>query len=50
VPETPNVAAPYSVPPISWGRRITDHMMTGVAVFTVLLVLLPLVAIFGYLV
>jgi len=50
VPKTPNVAGQYSVPPISWGRRITDHVMTGVAVFTVLLVLLPLVAIFGYLV
>ncbi len=50
MPKTPNVAGQYSVPPISWGRRITDHVMTGVAVFTVLLVLLPLVAIFGYLV
>lgn len=38
------------VPPISWRRRITDHFMTGVAVLTVLLVLAPLVAIFGYLV
>ncbi len=36
--------------PISWRRRITDHVMTGVAVLTVLLVLAPLVAIFGYLV
>lgn len=38
------------VPAISWRRRITDHFMTGVAVLTVLLVLTPLVAIFGYLV
>src|SRR2546427_4757644 len=50
VPKTPDVAGQYSVPPISWGRRITDHVMTGVAVFTVLLLLTPLVAIFGYLV
>lgn len=40
----------HSVPPISWRRRITDHLMTGVAVLTVVLVLAPLVAIFGYLV
>jgi phosphate transport system permease protein len=38
------------MPPISWRRRITDHVMTGVAVLTVVLVLAPLVAIFGYLV
>ena len=38
------------VPPISLRRRFTDHLMTGVAVLTVALVLLPLVAIFGYLV
>ncbi|HEY4764440.1 MAG TPA: phosphate ABC transporter permease PstA [Candidatus Sulfotelmatobacter sp.] len=38
------------VPSISWRRRITDHVMTGVAVLTVVLVLAPLVAIFGYLV
>ena len=37
------------VPSISWRRRITDHAMTGVAVLTVVLVLAPLVAIFGYL-
>src|SRR5215471_19981192 len=40
----------HSVPAISWRRRITDHVMTGVAVLTVLIVLVPLVAIFGYLV
>jgi len=38
------------VPRISWRRRITDHVMTGVAILTVVLVLVPLVAIFGYLV
>jgi len=31
-------------------RRITDHVMTGVAVLTVILVLVPLFAIFAYLV
>lgn len=39
-----------SVPPISWRRRITDHIMTGAATLTVVLVLAPLIAIFGYLV
>jgi phosphate transport system permease protein len=38
------------VPPISLRRRITDHTMTGVAVVTVVLVLVPLFAIFAYLV
>src|ERR1700728_4993784 len=38
------------VPSISLRRRVTDHVMTGVAVLTVVLVLAPLVAIFGYLV
>jgi phosphate transport system permease protein len=36
--------------PIGWRRRIIDHFMTGLAVLTVILVLAPLVAIFGYLV
>ncbi len=40
----------FSVPPISLRRRLTDHVMTGVAVLTVVLVLLPLFAIFAYLV
>src|SRR6478672_7422824 len=35
---------------ISLKRRLTDHLMTGVAVLTVVLVLAPLIAIFGYLV
>lgn len=38
------------IAPISLRRRITDHLMTGVAVLTVILVLAPLVAVFGYLV
>jgi phosphate transport system permease protein len=38
------------VPPVSWRRRIVDHAMTGVATLTVMLVLVPLIAIFGYLV
>lgn len=39
-----------SIQRISLRRRITDHVMTGLAMLTVILVLLPLVAIFGYLV
>ncbi|MGA8430848.1 MAG: phosphate ABC transporter permease PstA [Candidatus Sulfotelmatobacter sp.] len=45
-----NPALFHSVEPISLRRRVTDHVMTGVAVFTVVLVLAPLIAIFGYLV
>ena len=37
------------MPPVSWRRRVTDHVMTGAAVGTVVLVLAPLIAIFGYL-
>src|SRR6266496_4962613 len=36
--------------PLSLRRRVTDRVMTGIAVLTVVLVLAPLVAIFGYLV
>src|SRR5436309_7427042 len=39
-----------TVPQISLRRRITDHLMTGAAILTVVVVLAPLVAIFGYLV
>src|SRR5258705_7264542 len=39
-----------SIPPFSWRRRITDHVMTGAALLTVVLVLLPLGAIFAYLI
>jgi phosphate transport system permease protein len=42
-------ASSQTVPPISLRRRLTDHAMTGVAVVTVILVLAPLIAIFGYL-
>src|SRR5271165_3189121 len=37
-------------PPIALRRRVTDHVMTGAAVLTVILVLVPLAAIFAYLV
>jgi phosphate transport system permease protein len=51
MPETALIPATQrTVPPISWRRRITNHAMTGVALLTVVLVLVPLVAIFGYLV
>ena len=40
----------HAVSPVSLRRRLTDHVMTGLAILTVILVLLPLVAIFGYLV
>jgi len=43
-PHRPGVA------PLSWRRRITNHVMTGAATLTVVLVLLPLIAIFAYLV
>src|SRR5438874_6137290 len=43
-------ATAQAVSPISLRRLVTDHAMTGLAILTVLLVLTPLVAIFGYLV
>jgi phosphate transport system permease protein len=46
----PETAGTVVVPPISLRRRVTDQVMTGLAVLTVILVLAPLVAIFGYLV
>ena len=49
MPETA-IAVQQNIPGLSWRRRITDHVMTGVAVTTVVLVLVPLIAIFGYLV
>lgn len=42
-------ATTQTVLPISLRRRLTDHLMTGTAVLTVVLVLAPLIAIFGYL-
>jgi phosphate transport system permease protein len=50
VPKTTAETALHTVPPISLRRRVTDHVMTGVAILMVLLVLTPLVAIFGYLI
>ncbi len=47
---TGSVSMRPGVPPVSFRRRVTDQVMTGVAVLTVVLVLVPLVAIFGYLV
>ncbi len=50
MPETHQASALHTVPPISLRRRVTNHVMTGVAVLTVILVLVPLFAIFAYLV
>ena len=50
MPETKKSAPSEVVPPISLRRRFTDYFMTGVAVLTVVLVLVPLFAIFAYLV
>jgi len=44
-----NLGAPV-VPPISWRRRATDNLMTGLSILTVVIVLAPLFAIFAYLV
>jgi phosphate transport system permease protein len=48
--EKAQAAVLHTVPPIALRRRITDHVMTGIAVLTVILVLVPLFAIFAYLV
>jgi phosphate transport system permease protein len=45
-----NANSQFVVPPISMRRIVVDKLMTGVAVLTVVLVLLPLFAIFAYLV
>lgn len=50
MPESGKTAALHTVPPIALRRRIMDHAMTGAAVLTVILVLVPLFAIFAYLV
>jgi phosphate transport system permease protein len=50
MPEANAKTVQHSVQAISLSRRITDHVMTGAAVLTVVLVLAPLVAIFGYLI
>jgi phosphate transport system permease protein len=49
-PETGEPPALHTVPPIALRRRITNHVMTGAAVLTVILVLVPLFAIFAYLI
>ena len=48
--ETGKSSALHTVPPIALRRRVTDHVMTGVAVLMVVLVLVPLFAIFAYLI
>jgi len=45
-----NAPARQPVAPIALRRRVTDHVMTGIAVLTVILVLVPLFAVFAYLV
>jgi phosphate transport system permease protein len=50
MPESEKTSTRNPVPAIALRRRITDHVMTGVAVLTVILVLVPLFAIFAYLV
>ena len=47
---TGNASVQPAVASVSWRRRVTNQVMTGVAVLTVVLVLVPLIAIFGYLV
>jgi phosphate transport system permease protein len=48
----PEINTPPRTPvaAIALRRRVTDHVMTGIAVLTVVLVLVPLFAIFAYLV
>ena len=50
MPENVDTVARQPMSRIALRRRITDHVMTGVAVLTVVLVLVPLFAIFAYLV
>ena len=50
MPETDKHPTLHTVPDIALRRRITDQVMTGLAVLTVVLVLVPLFAIFAYLV
>ena len=50
MPEANKISTPHTIPDIALHRRIIDHVMTGVAVLTVVLVLVPLFAIFSYLV
>lgn len=50
VPETNFNSTVAIIPKISWRRRATDHLMTGISTLTVIIVLAPLFAIFAYLV
>jgi phosphate transport system permease protein len=50
MPDATKTSALQTVPPISLRRRITDHVMTGAAVLTVVMVLVLLFAIFAYVV
>jgi phosphate transport system permease protein len=50
MPEMDKIATRQIGPAIAWHRRVTDHVMTGLAVLTVVVVLAPLFAIFAYLV
>ena len=50
MPENRNISTQQHVPPIALRRRVMDHVMTAVAVLTVVVVLAPLFAIFAYLV
>src|SRR5438132_7009515 len=50
MPEDPITASRKSVPQINLRRRLVNAAVTGAAVAAVILVLTPLVAIFGYLV
>ena len=50
MPEMDKIATRHIGPAIAWHRRVTDHVMTGLAVLTVVVVLAPLFAIFAYLV
>ena len=50
MPDTYSNSMATFTPQISWRRRAVDLMMTGTAILTVVIVLLPLVAIFAYLV
>jgi phosphate transport system permease protein len=50
MPQNAGTPKRHTVPPIALRRRITDHVMTGLSVLTVILVLAPLCAIFAYLV
>jgi len=50
MPEPATAAVQAPVQPISMRRRLTDHLVTVLAILTVVIVLAPLIAIFGDLV